>query len=481
MARREFLKSRGARYGAYASVYVIVIVAVLGAINFLANRYDKSWDATANKQFTLADQSIKIVKGLPHDVTIYYFDDATHFPDARNLLDRYSNLSPKLHVQYIDPVKKPQQAKAAGYRRDVSILVNSGAKTEEAKGLTEEEVTGALIRSLKSGDRNACFVTGSGEASVDDSDRSGYSSVKDALERNNYKVRAVNLLQSGATPVAPPAAGAVAATAAAAPVPGKIAVPGDCSLLVVAGPQHDYVQPETDAIKDYVEKGGKAMFLLDPPLNMGKSPIDENTTVVKMLGDWGVTVDKDLALDVSGIGQIFGLSEAVPLVGAYEPHAITSTMKDVATAFPLSRTLEIKNTDKTSVEKLFSTSENSFATTNLSSGQVRIDPKKDKKGPLLLAAAGTYNGAEKGRFVVVGSSQWAGNNFIRFNGNRDLFLNMVNWLSADEDLISIRPKAPEDRPLNMSAQKLNSAFWLSVVIFPLGVVGFGLATWWKRR
>jgi len=477
MARREILKSRGARYGAYASMYVIVIVAVLAAVNFLANRYDKSYDATANKQFTLADQSIKIVKELPHDVTIYYFDDATRFPDARNLLDRYANLSPKLHVEYVDPVKKPQVAKAAGYRRDVNILVNSGTKVEEAKALTEEEVTGALIRSLKSGNRNACFVTGSGEASIDDSDRSGYSTVKDALERNNYKVRAVNLLQSGAKAAAP----AAGAAATAAPVAGKIAVPGDCSLLVVAGPQHDYVQPEADAIKTYVENGGKALFLLDPPLNMGRNPIDDNTTMDKVLADWGVTVNKNLALDVSGIGQIFGLSEAVPLVGAYEPHAITNTMKDVATAFPLSRTLDIKNTDKTSVEKLFSTGENSYATNDLSSGQVKIDPKKDKKGPLLLAAAGTYNGAQKGRFVVVGSSQWAGNNFIRFNGNRDLFLNMVNWLSADEDLISIRPKAPEDRPLNMSAQKLNSAFWLSVVIFPLGVVGFGLATWWKRR
>ena len=86
-----------------------------------------------------------------------------------------------------------------------------------------------------------------------------------------------------------------------------------------------------------------------------------------------------------------------------------------------------------------------------------------------------------GRFVVVGSSMWAGNGLIRFNGNRDMLLNMVNWLNADEDLISIRPKAPEDRPLNISAQKLNSVFWLSVVIFPLGVVGFGFATWWKRR
>ena len=475
MARNNLLQSRGARYGAYATVYTIVIVAVLGAINFLANRYDKSYDATANKQYSLADQSIKIVRTLPRDVTITYFDKATQFPVARDLLDRYANLSPKLHIVYVDPDKKPQIAKAAGIRTYGSIVVDSGTKKEEAKSLSEEEVTGALIRSLKSGQHVACFVTGSGEASIDDtSGRGGLGSAKEALEKNNYKVQSLNLLQTAAKNAAPAAPGA-------APTPGKIAVPDDCTLLVVAGPQHDYVQPEADAIKAYVEKGGKALFLLDPPLAAGKNPIDDNTTLDAVLAGWGVTVDKDLALDVSGIGQIFGLSEAVPLVASYEPHAITDPLKDTATAFPLSRTLDVKNGDKTTVQKLFSTGENSYATTSLSSGEVRIDPKKDKKGPLLLAAAGTYNSTPQGRFVVVGSSQWLGNNFIRFNGNRDLFLNMVNWLSADEDLISIRPKSPEDRPLNMSAQKLNSVFWLSVVIFPLGVVGFGMATWWKRR
>ena len=474
MARNPF-QSRGAKYGAYATVYTLVILAVLFAINFLANRYDKSYDSTANKQFSLADQTVKVVKGLPHDVTITYFDKATQFPQARDLLDRYSNLSPKLKVVYVDPDKKPQIAKAAGVRSYGTIQIDSGTKKEEAKSLSEEEITGALIRSLKSGERNACFVTGSGEANIDEtSGRSGYAAAKEALEKNNYKVRAVNLLTSGAQAATPGAPGA-------APTPGKISVPSDCTLLIVAGPTHDYVQPETDAIKSYVESGGKALFLLDPPLQTGRSAIDDNATLETVLAGWGVTVEKDLALDVSGIGQIFGLSEAVPLVAEYDPSPITDPLKGTATAFPLSRTLEIKNTDKTTVQKLFSTAENSYATTNLSSGEVRIDPKKDKKGPLLLAASGTYNASPQGRFIVVGSSQWLGNNFIRFNGNRDLFLNMINWLSADEDLISIRPKAPEDRPLNLSAQKLNSVFWLSVVIFPLAVVGFGMATWWKRR
>src|SRR5664279_4274158 len=100
----SFLKSRQTRYTVYAGTYILVIIAVLGAVNFLANRYDKSYDATSNKQFSLSDQTIKVVKGLKSDVRVTYFDEQSRFPQARDLLDRYSALSPKLRVEYVDPV-----------------------------------------------------------------------------------------------------------------------------------------------------------------------------------------------------------------------------------------------------------------------------------------------------------------------------------------------------------------------------------------
>jgi ABC-type uncharacterized transport system involved in gliding motility auxiliary subunit len=84
---------------------------------------------------------------------------------------------------------------------------------------------------------------------------------------------------------------------------------------------------------------------------------------------------------------------------------------------------------------------------------------------------------------VVGTSEWAVNTFIGTGqlANRDLFVNSINWLSSDEDLISIRPKSAEDQAFNVTLPRLNTLFWMSIVVFPLGVVGFGLATWWKRR
>ena len=198
-----------------------------------------------------------------------------------------------------------------------------------------------------------------------------------------------------------------------------------------------------------------------------------------------MTINKDLALDTSGIGQIFGLGPEVPLVTSYESQPIVRDLKDVATAFPLSRTLEVKTPAKGTAEKLFSTSGNSYATLRINSPEIRINPKTDKKGPLTLAAAGTYsNGGDKskeGRFVVVGSSNWVDNNILKFNGNKDLFLNMMNWLSSDEDLISIRPKEPEDRRLNISGRQMSVLFYTSMIFLPLIVVASGFAVWARRR
>jgi len=115
---------------------------------------------------------------------------------------------------------------------------------------------------------------------------------------------------------------------------------------------------------------------------------------------------------------------------------------------------------------------------------LRINPAKDKKGPLAIGAAGTYSTGkdnEKGRFVVVGSSGWVANNIFRFNGNRDLFLNMMNWLSSDEDLISIRPKEPEDRRITLNQRQMRIVFYSSVIFLPLMVVAGGLWVWWRRR
>ena len=436
-------------------LYTIIVIAILVFINFFANRYNKSYDSTSNKQFTLSDQTVKIAKNLPQPLTITYWDQPTKFPPAHDLLDRYKNLSTKIDVQYMDADKKRTQAIAAGVKTLGTIFVDYGAKHEEAKNLTEEEVTGAIVRSIKSGQRTACFVLGSGEHAIDNADRPGYSSAKDLLEKNNYKTQTLKMLE-------------------------KPEIPKDCTIVAVAGPKHDYIQPEVDALKAYVEGCGHAVFFLDPPLKFADT--DENAALVGVLSNWGVTAEKDLVLDPNPVGQIFGLGPEVPLVTSYESHAIVNTMKETPTGFPIVRSLEVKNGHHTTVDKLFSSGESSFATFNIASNEIKPSAN-DKKGPLVLGAAGTYNGGgeAKGRFVVIGTSGWCANNFLPFNGNRDLFLNIFNWLSSDEDLISIRPKEPTDRRLNMNAAQVSMVKYTSLLLMPVCIILFGISVWWKRR
>jgi ABC-type uncharacterized transport system involved in gliding motility auxiliary subunit len=189
-------------------------------------------------------------------------------------------------------------------------------------------------------------------------------------------------------------------------------------------------------------------------------------------------------LDLSPVGQLLGVGPTIALVSTYDPHPIVNEMKGTATGFPLSRSLTIKNTDKTTVQKLFESSDSSLATTKLDTPNVNPNDPTNKRGPMTIAAAGTYNTGKEnseGRFVVVGSSSWVANSFLSFNGNSDLALNAMNWLSSDEDLISIRPKPPEDRKVNMTGAQFNWVRLSSQFLLPGALLLAGLSVWWRRR
>jgi ABC-type uncharacterized transport system involved in gliding motility auxiliary subunit len=455
----QWLKARQTKYGAYAGIYLLVVLAILVVVNFLANRYNKSFDTTSNKRYSLSEQTQKIVKGLKQNATITYYNQSTHFQEGKDLLDEYANLSSKIHVAYVDPDKSPELARAAGIRNFGTAVVQVGAKKEIAKDLTEEGITGAFIRDLKGTTRTVCFVTGSGEHQIDNTERDGLSHFKDLVARDEYQSKSIDLLQTAQ-------------------------VPADCTTVVIAGPTHDYQQPEVDAIKNYVEGGGRAFFMLDPPIQFGSSAIATNDALTNVLESWGVTLDKNMILDMNPVGQLAGLGPQVVLVTTYASQPIVSDMRGSAVGIPLSRSVEIKDTGKTSVQKLFDSSGSSLATSNLSSAEVSVADPQNRKGPFTIAAAGTYNTGKpnsEGRFVVIGSSSWAANRFLAFNGNGDLALNAVNWLSSDEDLISIRPKPPEDRRITMTRAQLILVRTVSQFVLPLIVVIAGTMVWWKRR
>ena len=463
----SWLRRRQTKYGAYAAAYVLVVFALVALANWAVNRHvTKSWDLTSTKRFSLSDQTRKIVGGLDREVAIHYFDRMDQFNQARDLLENYNHLSPRLSVEYVDPDRKPAIARQYEITTYGTIVLTSGDKREEANLLEEESITNTLIRLLKTGTKNVCFVEGHGEHGVDDTERGGFSGAKEALENSRYAVKSISLLR-------------------------QAKVPEDCSVVVVAGPETEYLEPEVEALRSFVEDGGRALFMLGP---------GGSEKLVELLAGWNVELKKDLVIDLNPLNQLYGADATMPIISEYKSHTITRELSRTATLIPFARSVQAGEDYETgiTVETLFETSEESWATRfNPGMETITLQREQVTEGPIPLAVAGTLSKDEggngetaegedssekkEGRFVVVGSSRFPANAYLGFNANRDLFVNIANWLSSDEDLISVRPKSPEDRRVDLSAGQMRWVFYLSVVGLPLLMVASGVAVWWRRR
>lgn len=460
MAWKDRVQSRSGQRvleGTNLVIYTLAVVAIVVAANWFVEQHDRRWDLTPSKRYSLSAQSQKLLKELNRDITIYVFDRERSFGERRDVLSMYSSASRRVNVRYVDPDRQPGLAKQYGVRTYGTTVVAAGDRHFEAQGDNEEGITNALIRVLK-GQKTAYFIQGHGERDIDSGEPGGYDRIKKALENENYQVKPLVLMQ-------------------------KLEIPSDAALLMVAGPRNDYLQPEIDAIKKYVTDGGRIMMSLDPGTDL--------PGLSKLLADWNVALHNDLVVDLNPVAQIFGTEPTMPLVIKYGSNPIVQPLSRVATLFPFARSMAVGKEFKAGVsaESLAETSQDSFGYADFNPKQGRVSvsfrPGKDFKGPLTLAVAGTLSGAgenkSEGRFVVAGTSALAANAYLGFQGNRDLFMNMVNWLSAEEDLISIRPQPPESQHLDLTARQMQKVFWLGVVGVPLLIVVAGTLVWWERR
>jgi ABC-type uncharacterized transport system involved in gliding motility auxiliary subunit len=200
-----------------------------------------------------------------------------------------------------------------------------------------------------------------------------------------------------------------------------------------------------------------------------------------VLKAWNIGLGKDLVLDVSGVGRLFGTGPAIPMVQTYGSHPITRDMTRIATFFPEARSVNVLEAGKgePSTTELLKTTEASWAETSLDKKgeKFEFNEGQDRKGPINLGVAASKTiGDKEARLVVIGDSDFASNAGFNFQGNGDLFLNAVNWLAQEEDLIAIRPKNPADRKVTMTDGQQRMLFWFTVLLMPLAVIG----TWRLR-
>jgi len=488
----RMFERRQTRYGTLTGTGIVLVLVIIVAINYAVARQNKRWDLTAARQYSLSDQTRRVLDSLTAPVRILVFDREQQFPRYRDRLGEYAYLSSQVTIEYIDVDLQPALARQYEVQSYGTIVFDYDGRVERVVSDAEQDLTNGLITVIEGVQQTVYFLEGHGEKEHAGADRDGYSTVSGALGLDNFEVESLVLAQQSA-------------------------VPEDATVLVIAGPQTDLLPGEVEALRVYLDRGGKLLVLIDPPSD---SEATDPEGLLGLLREWGIEPGIDVVVDASGMGRLLGADASVPVVANYPFHPITDRF-NLLTAYPLARSVNAAtgNPDGRVAQSFLETSAQSWAEADideLATGQVELNEEAgDRPGPVTIGMAvsapvpsaeaavtnpdaeGDETDAEDNeaateddeadatpsetRLVVIGDSDFATNGVVGIQGNRDMFLNIVNWLAQQENLISIRAREPEDRRLTLTAAQQRRVLWLSLVLVPGFVLSTGVYTWWRRR
>jgi ABC-type uncharacterized transport system involved in gliding motility auxiliary subunit len=452
---RTTLTGRTARHGLHAVVTILFVLGIVGFVEALSYRHNKSVDLTENRRHSLSPQTIQLLRGLKTDVKAlgFFRPDQPGKRVADGLLAQYARYSNgRFSWEVVDLDLGPKLAAKYGVESYGTIIFEANGKNEKVLDVDEEKLTNALVKVTREGKRVVYVLQGHGEPDLGNSERTGFSAAKLALERANHEVKPLVLAR-------------------------ETRVPDDASVVVVAGPRIELFGPEAEALGAYLARGGRLLVMLSSPMVQRV----QDATLRKLLVTYGIEAAEDLVIEYGQLAQLSGLGPMVPIVVDYDAHAITREL-GVMTVFPLTRSLNQAKgaAPGPAFTVLARTSAQSWSETNreeVDSGRLKMDPG-EKKGPLVVAAAATK---DKSRLVVYGAAALAVNEFLGIAGNRDLFLNSVSWLAGDEEQIALRPKDSRVAPIFLTQVQERAVNLISLVILPGLALFAGIAVVVVRR
>lgn len=473
----SFFDKRSTQYGSNMILMVIAVFGVLVLVNYIAGKELPRTDLTKDKQFTLSDQSKKIIADInePIKVTAFFEASSPQKTIVEDLLTEYSAENENISVEYIDPDKSPAKVQLYGVVQYNTLVLEKGEKKEIVISSAESNITSAMLKLVRDERKKIYFTTGHGEKQINGTEQNtSYSLIRAELEKQIYDVEEISLL-------------------------GGAGIPEDADVLVVAGPKNRVNDDEVGILRKYInERHGKILFLLDPLLDQG-SELDAETGVglTGLLNEYGIEYGDGLVVD--RVGNYF--NDASTLVvdkNKYARHQITQGLERVL--FPV--TSKVSQSEKLpenwTVTELMTSTIDSWLENNKTEITAAFSEEEDEKGPISIGAVAQEisptdakdsedaSSEEKARLVVIGDSDFPVDPFVNPSlgvYNADLFVNAINWLAAEEELISILPKNPTPSEITLTGTQSQIIFYITVIVMPLvvGVIGFVLIFKRKRK
>ncbi len=466
-------KKRSTMVQANLALVAVAMLGIVGGLNYVVSRHPVRFDMTANKFYTLSDQTLEALRKLTQDVNVTLFTSpkrsSAEIQRAQQLLEEYAKKSGKFKLKIIDGDKNPTEAKRLGIHEYNTVVFESGDNRKDVlqrdyvtyamgqgrqptpKFQGEGAFTSALVKMGDTTHLTFYFTQGHGEKDFNNPQPEGMNTFKDMLEKENFTLKTLNMLTGGK-------------------------IPEDASVIAVMGPTKPFQPGEAALLKDYLQKGGKMVLCVDPLVKTG---------LESLLKDYGVKLGNDVVVDQTS----YAYPDVRSLIPQYGFSPIVEKLSDnhVATIMPFNRSVQkVDPVLKNVTQNVFmSTTDKGWGETNLKDKNLHYDAGVDTKGPVPVAMACEWtnpeNAAQKVRLVVFGNSNFFTNQFLQGPGNLDVALNSFSWAAVEENKISIHPKEEDERVLTLSNVAANLIKYLTVWIMPLTVLLVGGIIWYRRR
>lgn len=439
------------RYRIQAISFVLLFLTAIVLLAWLSNSYNIRSDWTANSRNSLSAATIELLKTIdgPVNIRSYQNEDPMMLQAVKEILQRYKRHKPDLEFRILNPDLEVELARTDNIGLYGQSVIIYRERQETIDTLSEQSISNALIRLARQRMPSVLFSSGHGERSPENSNNTGYSTLKQKLEEKGFDIRSINLLSED--------------------------IPETADILVIASPGHALLAGEVEKISTYLADGGQLLWLQDPGELPGLQAIAADLGIEFLNGvvvDDHPTLRKTLRIQHPAV---------VPVI-SYNPHAITEDMR-YHTLFPIAAALGFADKTDWQGTPLLKTLPSSWVETDGFVLDVQYDPNKgDQAGPLDIGLAlqrSTQQGRQ--RAVVIGDSDFLANTYVGAGANLTLALNIFNWLSEDDNLIAIEPKQAPDLKLDLDDSQVAIIGFGFLVIIPLALLAGGLTIWMRRR
>ncbi|HEX3048402.1 MAG TPA: GldG family protein [Bacillota bacterium] len=449
----------------------VVLLGIIIVVNLIANQLPWSYDMTADKIFTLSSQTLKVIADLKKPLKIFaFFPEGDGDPSIKTLLGAYRRAGGgKIQLTYIDADKNPAAAKKFDRNNEGvangTIIFDWNGKIRKINKLDlitpndygktftgEQQFTAAITYLTAAKFQKVYFIQGHQELNLEND----LSQLKTRLMNEANTIQTINLIKSDADLK-------------------------KADLIAVISPKRDLSGIEKTQLQDYLEKGGRGLFLFDI-----QSPDVELPNFSDLLTPYGISIRNNFVVEEDS--DSFYSDSKMYLVPYYTEQPIVNQLKNnnLLTVLPYAGNIDtLSDIDRTvTVEPLLKSSKTSWIRYNVKDA-TPTKTDSDKSGPANLAVAVTKDNTElkypETKIVVIYNAKFILDSMLDMQGNYDLFMNAFSWLQDQKDSIAIRPKMIGTNMMFLKGTQSIILIIIAVLVIPLVVFGVGLFVWLRRR